>query len=191
MSTDPLHPTIAITGGIGSGKSVIASIVSRLGYNVYDTDSQARMLMDSTPAIITRIADEISRDAIIDGHIHRPTLASIVFNDPASLARLNAIVHATVRSHFISWRASLPPSTVFIESAILYESGFDNLADRVWLVTAPEPLRIARVMRRNNLTEAQVRSRITSQSSIPPSSKITTLVNDETTPLLPQLLPLL
>ncbi|MCM1520972.1 MAG: dephospho-CoA kinase [Lachnoclostridium sp.] len=191
MSTDPLHPTIAITGGIGSGKSIVASIVSRLGYHVYDTDSQARQLMDTTPAIIARIADEISHDAIIDGRIHRPTLASIVFNDPELLARLNTIVHAAVRSHFISWRASLPSATVFIESAILYESGFDDLADHVWLVTSPEELRITRVMRRNALTEPQVRARIASQAPIPLTPDTTILLNDDTTPLLPQILPLL
>lgn len=186
--------TIAICGGIGSGKSVVAAIVRAMGYTVYDTDSEARRLMDSSPEIKRRIAAEISADAVVDGVIIRPHLAQIVFSDHDALARLNSIVHSAVREDFINRRSRLRGEILFIESAILFESGFDSLADAVWEVTAPDALRVERVMKRNGLSRAEVESRVATQAVTAcghSHPRLSLIVNDGVEPVLPQVTNLL
>ena len=186
---------IAITGGIGAGKSVVSRILRAMGYEVYDTDREAKRLMDRSADIKRRLCDEISPLAInIDGSINRQHLASVVFADDAKLSVLNAIVHGAVRDDIHCWH-SLPHSrdVIFVETAILYQSRLDSIVDEVWDVIAPEELRIARVMSRNNCTRESVTARIASQNYVPntPHSKICTIANDGVTPLLPQILNLL
>ena len=97
---------IAITGGIGSGKSTVSRCLTTLGYPVYDCDSQAKTLMDSNPEIISRIASEVCSEAVTDGKINRTVLASAVFADIKKLHRLNEIVHGSVRADIRRWRES-------------------------------------------------------------------------------------
>lgn len=182
---------IAITGGIGAGKSVVSRILSVLGYPVYDCDSEAKMLMDADPQISRRIKAEISRDAISpDGTINRRVLSECVFSNPDKLRILNSIVHGAVRSHFLSWVTRQKSELIFVETAILYESEFDKLVNGVWEVTAPDETRIQRVIKRNGLTREDVEKRISSQGNkTNPYHKI--ILNDGITPLLPQVLQLL
>lgn len=186
--------TIAITGGIGAGKSVVSRILRAMGLDVYDCDSEAKKLMDRSNAIKRRIADEIHCDAIkSDGEIDRALLASIVFNDTMKLQILNDIVHGCVRED-IAGRVSVSPGKLFfIETAILYQSGLDRMADRVWEVTAPDDVRIRRVMRRNGCKAEDVAGRIASQQFIPeaPHPATDIIVNDDVTPVLPQIVSLL
>lgn len=184
---------IAITGGIGAGKSVVSRILMALGYPVYDCDSRAKLLMDSSPEIKRRIAAEISPEAISDNAICRPVLAEIVFNNPQKLLALNAIVHHHVREDIAAEALCTSSPILFIETAILYESHLDTMVSQVWNVTAPEPIRIERIIARNGCTSAQARSRIDSQRTpvITPHPATHTLVNDNLTPLLPQVLHLL
>lgn len=182
---------VAVTGGIGAGKSVVCHALTAMGFPVYDTDLAARRLMDGSADIKRDIAETITPDAIAaDGSIDRPALAAVVFADKAKLQRLNQIVHGAVREDFIGWVNSLNNNVLFVETAILYESGFDALVDEIWEVTAPESVRVGRVMRRSGLSESQVRERVAAQSNSPrPGHRI--IVNDDITPLLPQILNLL
>lgn len=182
---------VAITGGIGAGKSVVCHALQTLGYPVYDSDAEARQLMDSDAAMRRRIALEVTPDALnADGSLCRPALAACVFADPAKLQRLNAIVHGAVRAHCTGWAARQKCATVFIETAILYESGFDSLVTEIWEVTAPTELRISRVMRRNGLDREAIVRRIEAQSAESrPSHRL--IVNDGVTPMLPQIMRLL
>ncbi|MDE6485710.1 MAG: dephospho-CoA kinase [Duncaniella sp.] len=185
--------TVAVTGGIGSGKSVVSRILAAMGYEVYDCDRNARLLMDGSDEIKRLIADRISEDAIADGVIDRRKLGEIVFNDPMMLSRLNSIVHGAVRDHFTEYRKN-HSGLIFFETAILSESGFDTLAQRVWEVIAPQELRIERVMKRNNLTRKEVEVRIASQSSTAAAhfhSSVDTIVNDGAMSLLQQVTKLL
>ena len=185
--------TVAITGGIGSGKSVVSRILTAMGFAVYDCDRNARNLMDGDDEIKRLIAEQISRDVIEEGTINRRKLAEIVFNDGVMLERLNSIVHASVREHFTEYRKN-HSGIVFFETAILAESGFDSLAGRVWEVIAPMELRIERVMRRNNLTRTEVEARIASQSHSSAAllhPAVDTIVNDGVTSLLQQVTKLL
>lgn len=189
-------PLTAITGGIGSGKSVVSRILRILGHPVYDTDAEAKQLMDTDQEIRTRLAERFGAEILLPGSIDRPTLSRIVFASPEALADLNAIVHAAVRADIEAWAASLPASTPrpFVETAILYESRLDRMVTSVWDVTAPIPLRIERVMARNGLTAGQVQARIDAQSAHIPHTlhpDTHTIVNDNLTPLLPQIQALL
>lgn len=182
---------IAITGGIGSGKSVVCHALRCLSYPVYDCDSRARELMDNSSYIRGRISSEISAEAInADGSINRPKLSAVVFSDAQKLQQLNALVHGAVRADFATWCASQTSQTIFVETAILYESGFDALVNEVWEITAPDRLRICRVERRSGLTAEEIQRRIDSQCSVC-HNEHRIIVNDDTTPLLPQIFTLL
>lgn len=186
---------IAIAGGIGSGKSVVSKILVAMGYRVYDCDSRAKALMDTSEVIKRRIAEEISSRAIApDGSIDRERLASEVFADKVKLEVLNSIVHGEVRRDIRDWAESLSDSVAWIESAIVYESGIDRMVDEVWMVDAPEELRISRVMSRSSMSRETVKARIDAQTW--PEDRIPhpltrNLINDGVEPLLPQILELL
>ncbi len=94
---------IAITGGIGSGKSVVSRIVSAMGYPVYDCDTQARRLMDRSDSIKSAIAELIAPSCIINGEIDRAALSAEVFSSAEKLECLNGIVHGAVREHLAMW----------------------------------------------------------------------------------------
>ena len=180
---------IAITGGIGSGKSVVSRVLRAMGYPVYDCDSQAKAIMDADAEIHRRRCGEIDAAVVTDGVIDRKRLAEIVFNDKAKLAVLNAIVHSAVKAHLAGW-ADAQPGVAFVETAILFESGLNASVDAEWRVESPLELRIERTMKRNNLTRQQVEARIASQNrqpENPPLPPRTILVNDLTHALLPQI----
>lgn len=185
---------IAITGGIGSGKSVISDILRAMGHKVYDCDTRAKALMDTDESIKDDLINLISIDAVrSDRTIDRKLLSEIVFNDPDALSRLNSIVHKAVRADLRRWRDTSSDKTVWVETAILYASRLDREVDEVWEVTAPTELRVQRVMKRNSMSREQVLARISSQSmtaaQLHPLTK--TIVNDGVEPVLPQILSLL
>lgn len=185
---------IAISGGIGAGKSVVSRLVSVMGFPVYDCDSQARRLMDASTEIQRRLAIEISPLVVEDDGINRAALSEIVFADEKKLTLLNEIVHSAVREDLMTWIANSSSNLKFVETAILYQSGLDKMVDEVWMVIAPDPLRISRVMCRNSMTRQQVQSRINSQDSFVPisiHSNVKEIVNDDVMPLIPQVLSLL
>ena len=185
----------AITGGIGAGKSVVSKILRTMGYQVFDCDIEAKRLMDSSTEIKLKLKTEISAAAVdYDGNIDRKHLSSVVFADPAKLERLNSIVHKAVRDEIKHWANNQHANShLFVETAILYQSQLDKDVDDVWEVIAPEEIRIIRVMNRNRCTREEVISRIKSQSYTPqmPHSKIAHIINDDFTPILPQLSDLL
>lgn len=185
----------AITGGIGAGKSVVSKILRTMGYQVFDCDIEAKRLMDSSAEIKLKLKTEISAAAVdYDGNIDRKHLSSVVFADPAKLERLNSIVHKAVRDEIKHWANNQHANShLFVETAILYQSQLDKDVDDVWEVIAPEEIRIIRVMNRNRCTREEVISRIKSQSYTPqmPHSKIAHIINDDFTPILPQLSELL
>ncbi len=184
---------ISITGGIGSGKSVVSKILLTLGYSVYDCDSRAKSLMDNSDEIKAEIAQQISSKVVKDGSINRPLLASIVFADKQQLSKLNSIVHTHVKRDLTAWaERQADAKIVFVETAILYGSGLHQVVDCDWRVIAPEEVRIARVINRNKATREQVKQRIASQAQEESYRHISTLqiVNDNQTPLLPQILEL-
>ena len=157
---------IAITGGIGCGKSVVSKIITLLGYQVYDCDSRAKRIMDSDEKIKNKISERVCAAAITpDGQIDRKALSDVVFSDNEKLNELNQIVHGAVRVDLAQWvRAnSCYGKPLFVETAILRESGLDKMVERVIVVTAPAEIRIRRVMSRNSCLREDVVKRIESQ----------------------------
>ncbi|MDE7387860.1 MAG: dephospho-CoA kinase [Muribaculaceae bacterium] len=179
---------VALTGGIGAGKSVVSHVLRAMGFPVYDCDSEARRLMDSSPAMLARIAAEVAPSAITpDGRLDRARLAEIVFADPSALRKLNSIVHGAVRDHLAARIAESQAPIFFVETAILYESGIDRIVDAVWEVTAPAGERIDRVMARSGLTRSQVESRMAVQRvASAPTHRI--IRNSSSDAILPQIL---
>ena len=186
---------IAISGGIGSGKSIVSEILQANGFDVYDCDREAKRIMDNDTNIHDLLRLHIHPDAVKNGLIDRNLIASIVFNDKDRLNSLNHIVHQAVRDDITRYRLTLSNDTVmFIETAILYQSNIDLMVDEVWEVTAPREIRIQRVMLRNNCTVTEVEARINAQDeySSPRTHPLKhIIVNDNIQPVLPQVIKLL
>ena len=154
---------IGLTGGIGSGKTTIAHFFAEKGVLIYIADQEARKIMDSNEiqqAILALFGPSVFEKNKID----RAKLAAIVFNDPKKLKELNSIVHPAVRSHFKKWiEENADEEILLYESAILFESGHYKDFDVIITVIAPEEVRIARVLERDNTSRAEIESRINAQ----------------------------
>lgn len=159
---------IGISGGIGTGKSVVSRILRLRGEYVYDCDFEAKRLMDSSKEILSalhdRYGDEICHP---DGPICRPALAKRIFGNDEERLWLNSLVHSRVYADVSAWHDTLltsgPLRRCFVESAILASSGLIRLCDEVWIVTAPEDVRISRIRGRDSLSDDAIRSRILAQ----------------------------
>lgn len=153
---------VAITGGIGSGKSTLSRLFAAKGIPVYDSDAAAKRLMavELRKAVETRFGAGAYRD----GELDRAFLAGIVFRDRQALADLNAIVHPAVKRDFEAWAAAQEADYVILESAVLFEAGFENAVDRVVAVLAPAELRVERTCRRDKSDADAVRRRIAAQT---------------------------
>jgi dephospho-CoA kinase len=154
---------VGITGGIGSGKSVISKLLVAMGYPVYDSDAEAKKIMQSDLSVIKALQLEFGEDTYINNQLNKQHLASEVFGNPERLRALNAIVHPAVKRDFQAWAKQQSNPVVFLETAILFESGFNSETHKVILVTAPLDIRIERVVRRDQCTQEQVMQRIAQQ----------------------------
>lgn len=165
---------IGITGGIGSGKSTIAKQLREMGYAVYDTDSEAKRLIVEAAHVRQQIEQLFGSEAYKDGVYQTALVAQRVFADHSLLAKLNAIVHPAVKADIMCWAQKINHATprytmlhnttpCFVECAILYQAGFDSLCDKVVAVTAPEEIRLERVMKRDSSTIEKVRARMRAQ----------------------------
>ncbi len=183
---------IAVAGGIGAGKSVVCKVLRAMGHDVYDSDMRARAVMDSSEAIKKFLVEEIHAEAVdVGGNIDRQRVASVVFVDESKRLLLNRAVHGAVREDFVQWcERHQSAGRLFIECAILCESGLARYVDTVWLVDAPANVRIKRVCRRNGLTESQVLDRIKAQQAEENALRelpYHTILNDDFHPLLPRI----
>lgn len=161
---------IGITGGIGSGKSTVSELLRSQGYPVYDTDREARRLQNEDPELIDATKLLLGDQVYANGQLNRPAVAARVFEDPELLRQLTALVHPVVKRDFSQWVSQQSSKRVFIESAVLFEGGFDALTDAIIVITAPEEVRIQRVMKRDGVTREQVLARIKNQ--LPESGKL-------------------
>ena len=162
---------IGITGGIGSGKTTVCRLFEILGVPVYYADDRAKSIMIEDLELMNSLKQAFGQDIYsVDGQLERKKLASIVFNDPEALNRLNNLVHPAVFRDSANWtdaRAHLPYTIK--EAALLFESGSWQLLDEIIFVDAPEDIRIQRVVNRDGSTEEEVRARIEAQ--MPDSEK--------------------
>lgn len=156
---------IGITGGIGSGKTTISNILREEGYNVFDSDKKAKFLCDIDPDVMNDIRESFGKDIYKNNILDRKKLAQIVFNDKGSLDTLNSIIHPKTRElmyEFLIEQIGID-EICFVESAIMFESGLSDLMDSVLSITAPEEIRINRVIERDNTTKDKILDRIKNQ----------------------------
>lgn len=156
---------VAICGGIGSGKSTVCQMFAERGIALYDSDSRAKMLMNESVSLREALIAVFGEGCYVDGELNRPYLAQRVFGSEQELAKLNSIVHPAVKEDFLRWTEEQEGDYCILESAILFESGFDKLVDKTVAVLAPMSLRIERAMQRDGASREQVEARIRAQMS--------------------------
>ncbi len=185
--------TIGITGGIGSGKSVVSKILQLMGYPVYSSDQRAKEIMHEDQSLIAGLKELFGEEAYLDSNLNRPYIAAQIFRDDSKRTAMNNLVHPAVRADFQQWIKQQNAPVLFQESALLFETGSYKLFDGVILVSAPEEVRIQRIKERDQLTDEQVQARFNAQLSEEEKMKLTDLViqNDGNHLLVPQILDLL
>ena len=156
---------VAICGGIGSGKSTVCRMFAERGVALYDSDSRAKALMNESDELRKALVAEFGEECYTEGVLNRPYLASRVFGSEEQLARLNSIVHPAVKADFLRWAEEQEGDFCILESAILFESGFDAVVDKTVAVLAPLPLRIERAMARDGASREQIEARVKAQMS--------------------------
>lgn len=184
MSSHSTPSRIAITGGIGSGKSFVCRLLQQLqGVDIYDCDAAAKRLMRCSPYLRQQLTQLIGPDTYIDDQLNKAAVAQFLLSSDDHAHAIDAIVHPAVADDFIQ------SGKQWMECAILYESGFDKLVDKVIVVTAPDEVRIHRIMKRDGISNLKARQWIERQW---PQEKVRQLadyeiVNDGLLPLLPQI----
>ena len=156
---------VAICGGIGSGKSTVCRMFAERGAAIYDSDSRAKALMNDSAELREALIAAFGAECYEDGVLNRPYLASKVFGSEEQLSKLNSIVHPAVKADFLVWAEAQEGDFCILETAILFESGFDALVDVKVAVLAPQPLRVMRAMERDGATKEQIEARIKAQMS--------------------------
>lgn len=155
---------IGITGGIGSGKSVVATLFRLYGIPVYIADEESKRLTNSSPVIRRALVDLVGEAVYdADGKLDKPRLANFIFGQPEHLARVNAIIHPEVNRDFLDWSERQEKAFCAIESAILFESGFDRIVDLKLMVLAPLEIRLERAIARDHASREALERRIKSQ----------------------------
>lgn len=184
---------VGITGGIGSGKTTICRIFESLNVPVFNADIVAKTIMTSDAALIENIKAAFGQETYFDdGELNRKFLANIVFNDENKLQILNGLVHPATIQAFNYWAKKQVSLYCLHEAAILFESGADKTCDYSILVSAPEAIRIARVMKRDGVLETDVRTRIDKQMPEEEKMKLASFIiqNDDSEAIIPQVLKL-
>jgi dephospho-CoA kinase len=181
---------VGLTGGIGSGKSIVARIFESLGIPVYYADDAAKDLYWTDPVLRQAIIDQFGPEAYTDGELNRKYISGIVFSSPEKLEILNSLVHPATIKDAEKWLSSQTAPYAVKEAALIFESGSHRDLDQVIGVFAPESLRIKRVMARDKVTEEEVRRRMNNQVEDRIKMKLCDFVihNDEKQLLIPQVL---
>lgn len=178
--------SIAITGGIGSGKTYVSNMFQERGIPIYNADTEAKRLMVQDEVIRKELVALVGEEVYQGAELNKPLLASYLFSSAEHVQQINSIVHPRVKADFIEWlKARQEYEVAGIESAILFEAGFRDSVDSVIMVSAPEELRLARAMKRDGATEQQIRNRMSAQMNEDEKIKMADFVicNDETQPL--------
>lgn len=182
---------VGVTGGIGSGKTLVCNVFSTLGIPVFNADDEAKTIINTDKDVISAIKDLFGNDIYVNNSIDRKRLAEIIFNNEQSLTKINSLIHPKVRIAFKRWclqYGNLP--YVIQEAAILFETDAYKELDLTITVQASEVTRIKRVMQRDIVTQEKIKERIKNQMSDKERLKLADFVinNDDDTMVLPQIL---
>ena len=156
---------VGLTGGIGSGKSTIASFFRELGVPVYDSDAEAKALMVSSEELREGIIQAFGKESYEGQSLNKNWLSQQVFGNDEALEKLNSLVHPAVRKHFLQWAEAQDYPFVIQETALIFENQAQDKYDFTLLVYAPEETRIQRVMSRSGWSREKIAARISAQLS--------------------------
>lgn len=156
---------IGLTGGIGSGKTTVAHYFEKMGIPVYNSDTRAKELTNTSSDIRTKICDLLGEQSYVNNQMNRSYIASQTFSNPTKLAALNAIIHPAVYADFEQWKNEQATDLVLKEAAILIETGGHLLCDILVVVLVDQEIRIQRTIERDQLTREQIIERINNQTS--------------------------
>ena len=185
---------IGITGGIGSGKSVVCRLLQLMGVPVYSSDDETKRLMVRDEVIRAGLISLLGPEAYQGEALNKPLIAKYLFASADHAATINALIHPRVKQDFRRWVADhAGHPVVAIESAILVEAGFTDVVDSVVLVTAPLETRIRRAMQRDAASRQQIEQRVERQMADEARSRTAhhVIQNDDFVPLIPQVLALI
>jgi len=155
---------IGLTGGIGSGKTLVANMFKNNNIPVFTADVEAKKILND-PSVVQDVSNTFNISLTGDGLINKSELASIVFNDKAALEKLNSIIHPKVHERFQKWILNIEASYIIYEAAIIFEKGRASYFDFTILITAPKQVRMARVVQRDHSSEEEVKLRMRAQWS--------------------------
>jgi len=192
MSTRPI--LVGITGGIGAGKSIAAEVFQVLGIKKYDSDSRGKWLMNHSEPVKESVEELFGKESYTGGVLNRKFIADQAFHKPELLTQLNEIVHPAVAGDFEQWvMQNQEEKYILKEAALLFETGSYQSLHHIILVTAPEEVRLSRVMKRDpQRSEKDIRAIMERQWTDEEKTEKAddVLVNDGTQLLLPQILKL-
>lgn len=155
---------VAITGGIGSGKSYVSAMLEERGIPVYNADTESKRLTLSNAEIRNKLIALLGEEIYANGELNKPMLASYLFASTENAVRINGIIHPVVKEDFKRWLTNHTEKEITaFESAILYEAGFEDTVDAVLMVFAPRELRLERAMNRDKATREQIEARMSAQ----------------------------
>ncbi len=181
---------LGVTGGIGSGKSVVCEVLRIYDIPVYDADLEAKNLNDTSPVIRQKLTKAFGSELYRNNKLDRQKLAHFIFNNEENLRTANSIIHPELAKNFEEWaRRQEHHPIVAMDAAVLFEAGFQSVLDKTVLVLAPLEMRIERAVKRGNLTKKQITARAGSQMNDEEKTKLADFVihNDGKHSLLEQI----
>ena len=180
---------IGITGGIGSGKSYVCQILEKMGYAIFYSDLEAKKLMIQNKELIQQIKNIIGEHAYLDNELNKPIIRNFLFQNEVNKEKLNAIIHPFVYQEFEKWTNTIQKEIVFNESALLFETNSYKRFNKTILVTAPEEIRIERLIKRDSLNIEEIKKRFNAQLNDSIKSKKADYIieNDDKKLIIPQI----
>lgn len=154
---------IGITGGIGSGKSYVCQILEKMGYAIFYSDLEAKKLMIQNKELIQKIKNIIGEHAYLDNELNKPIIRNFLFQNEVNKEKLNAMIHPFVYQEFEKWTNTIQKEIVFNESALLFETNSYKRFNKTILVTAPEEIRIQRLIKRDSINTEEIKKRFDAQ----------------------------
>jgi dephospho-CoA kinase len=181
--------TVGLTGGIGSGKSVVAKVFALYGIPVYNSDERAKQIMENDEAVVKFLIKNFGQEVFEENRLNRDFLAKKIFSSPENIKKINKIVHSAVIKDFKKWAAEQQSKIVIMESAIIFESALDKYFDCIIGVFANKSTRIKRVKSRSNLTSEDIENRMSQQFQSKKMLKKVdyTIFNDKKYAIIPQI----
>ncbi len=173
---------IGVTGGMGSGKSVVCKLLSLYNIPIYDADIEAKRLNDTSSVIRQKMEERFGDDIYKNNVLDKKLLAHHIFNNQENLKFANKIIHTELAKHFLNWvEENKEFKIITIDAPVLFEAGFDKFVDKIITVTAPIDKRIERVSKRDKLTREQIITRINNQMSDEERIKLSdfVVINDD------------